>query len=229
MERLLVSVIVPVYNGERYLSAALESIFAQDYHPFEVIVVDDGSVDSTAAIAKSFKSVQYIYQTNQGIANAMNRGIDAAGGELIAFLDQDDLWTPNKLRLQVDYLVNHPEIQYAISLVKFFLEPGCSVPPGFKTELLEKEQVGRIPGALMARKSLLALIGQFNAEFTIASDADWFARAKDSNIPWAVIPEVLLHKRVHNTNVSSNARLNNKELLALLRKSIARQQKSTQE
>lgn len=228
MERLLVSVIVPVYNGDRYLAEALESIFAQDYHPFEVIVVDDGSVDSSAALAKSFKSVRYIYQTNQGIANAMNRGIDAAGGELIAFLDQDDLWAPNKLRLQVDCLVNRPEIQYAIALVKFFLEPGCSVPPGFKTELLEKEQVGRLTGALMARKSLLALIGQFNAEFTIASDVDWFARAKDSNIPGAVIPEVLLHKRVHNTNVSSNARLNNKELLGLLRKSIARQQKSSQ-
>jgi glycosyltransferase involved in cell wall biosynthesis len=108
VERLLVSVIVPVYNGERYLSAALESIFAQDYHPFEVIVVDDGSGDSSAAIAKSFKSVQYIYQTNQGIANAWNLGIDASKGELIAFLDCDDLWTPNKLRLQVDYLVNHP-------------------------------------------------------------------------------------------------------------------------
>jgi glycosyltransferase involved in cell wall biosynthesis len=229
VNNLLASVIVPVYNGERYLSAALESIFAQDYHPFEVIVVDDGSGDSSAAIAKSFKSVQYIYQNNQGIARAMNRGLDAAGGELIAFLDQDDLWAPSKLRLQVDCLVSQPEIQYAISLVKFFLEPGCSVPPGFKTELLDKEQVGRFTGTLVARKSLFGLIGQFNAEFTIASDVDWFARAKDSNIPGAVIPEVLLHKRVHSTNASSNARLNNQELLALLRKSIARQQKSSQE
>ena len=100
MDKPLVSVIVPVYNGEHYLSFAIHSILRQDYHPSEVIVVDDGSTDNSANIARSFKEVRYIHQSNQGVAMARNVGIAAARGEFIAFLDADDLWTPNKLSIQ---------------------------------------------------------------------------------------------------------------------------------
>src|ERR1700730_8226464 len=90
--RPLFSVIVPVYNGERFLTAALQSILNQDHKPLELIVIDDGSIDQTAKIANSFSPVRYFYQNNQGVANARNAGLAAARGEFIAFLDADDLW-----------------------------------------------------------------------------------------------------------------------------------------
>src|ERR1043165_3045241 len=123
----LVSVIIPVYNGARHLRAALESVFAQTYRSFEVIVVDDGSVDESAIIAQSFPEVRYIHQTNCGVAAARNHGIEAARGEFLAFLDQDDLWTPDKLRLQIEYLLSHPEIGYTLTRQKFFLDPGATL------------------------------------------------------------------------------------------------------
>ena len=223
MNNPFVSVIVVVANGEKYLASALKSIFTQNYHPLEVIVVDGQSVDKTADIAKSFPSVRYVYQHNRGLANARNLGIEKAQGELIAFLDHDDLWTPNKLRVQVDYLMQNPKIQYVNSLVKLFLEPGCSLRPGFPQELLDKEQVGRTPGTLIARSYLFNLIGNFNPKFDIGCDVDWFTRAKDHNIPMAIIPEVLLYKRIHNTNLSSNAKINKQELLTIIKQSLDRQ------
>jgi glycosyltransferase involved in cell wall biosynthesis len=94
----LVSVIIAVKNGECYLTAALHSIFQQSYSPFEILVIDDQSTDDTACVAKSFEKVQYIWHETQGVAATRNLGLQAAQGDLIAFLDHDDLWAPDKLR-----------------------------------------------------------------------------------------------------------------------------------
>jgi hypothetical protein len=129
---------------------------------------------------------------------------------------------PTKLSLQVNYLMDHPEIQYTIAMVKFFLEPGHNVPPGFKQELLRGRHVGKIMETLVARKSLFEVIGRFDDGMALAEDADWYARANDQKIPMAIIPEVLLHKRVHNANASSDAQTSNRELLKALKRSIER-------
>lgn len=218
----LVSTIIPVYDGERYLAEAIESILAQTYRPIEVIIADDGSTDSSAGIACSYKEVRYLFQTNQGHAAARNVGIRAARGELIAFLDADDLWTADKLSIQVGYLIDHPEIQYTIARVKFFLEPGCHIPSGFRKKLLRNDHVGRLIPTLVARRSLFDAFGKFNPNSTTAEDVDWFARANDSGIPMAIIPRVLLYKRVHDTNLSINAPTNNQDLLKVLKQSIHR-------
>src|SRR5512135_2005660 len=124
MYRPLVSIILPVYNGERYVSQAIESVLSQTYVPTELIVVDDGSIDNSASIARSYKEVHFIRQSNQGVAVARNSGIAAARGTIIAFIDQDDLWTPNKLDVQVHYLLKNPGVQYVNAWVKLFAEPG---------------------------------------------------------------------------------------------------------
>src|SRR5438045_4181238 len=90
----LVSVIMPVYNGAAYLAGALASISAQTYPRYELVVVNDGSTDDSAAIVQSFPNVRYVYQENQGIAAARNFGVSFSRGELVAFLDQDDYWAP---------------------------------------------------------------------------------------------------------------------------------------
>jgi glycosyltransferase involved in cell wall biosynthesis len=225
MNQPLVSVIIAVKNGERYLPHAMDSVRAQTYENYEVIVVDGQSTDNTERIARSYPRTRFLGQSGQGLAAAWNTGLAAAHGELIAFLDHDDYWPPHKLSLQVDYLTRHPEIQFVIGRVKFFLEPGYAVPGGFKRELFEGDHLGRIPGTLMARKPLFDEIGGFRTDLVIASDVEWFAQAKDHNVPMAIIPEVLLYKRVHETNLASDARIGNRELLAVLRESIKRQQR----
>jgi glycosyltransferase involved in cell wall biosynthesis len=220
----LVSIAIPVRNGERFLRQALDSVLDQTYRPIEVIVVDDGSTDSTPKIVKQYgPAVLYLSQNHQGLPAGRNRGIAAANGEYLAFLAHDDLFTPDKLEIQVGYLAAHPEVQYTVSHIRFFLEPGCGIPAGFRPELLEGDHIGRICEAMVARRSLFATVGVFRTDLKIADDVDWFARCKDQQVPMAVLPHVLLHKRVHDTNLSSNVQANNRELLTLLRDSIRRQ------
>src|SRR5262249_22633073 len=107
-----------------------------------------------------------------------------------------------------------------------FLEPGNAVPPGFKKELLEGEHVGKIMETLVARKTLFAAIGGFDGGMALAEDADWYARANDHKVSMAIIPHVLLHKRVHNGNASSDAQTSNRELLKAMKRSIERKKLS---
>jgi len=215
-ENPLVSVIIPVYNGGRFLRAALESVFAQTYREFEVIVVDDGSVDDSGVIAQSFPEVRYIHQTNQGVAAARNHAIEAARGEFIAFLDQDDLWTPEKLKLQIDYLLSHPEVGYTLTQQKYFLDPGATLPAWFRKELFDSVHTGWVLGTLVVRRSIFEQVGNFVTGYSAANDSDWFFRAKATAIPMAVMPELLLLKRIHEANDSARA----KDILAELRKVV---------
>jgi glycosyltransferase involved in cell wall biosynthesis len=219
----LVSVIIPVYNGARFLRAALESVFAQTYRPLEVVVVDDGSIDDSADIAQSFPDVRYMHQTNQGVAAARNHAIEAARGEFFAFLDQDDLWTPEKLKLQVDYLRNHPEVGYTLTQQQFFLEPGTSLPAWFRKDLLASVHTGWVLGTLLVRRNVFEQVGNFAAGYSAANDSDWFFRAKAAEIPMAVVPELLLLKRIHESNDSGRAKEILSELLKVVKVSLDRQ------
>jgi glycosyltransferase involved in cell wall biosynthesis len=224
-ERPLVSVIIPVYNGARFLRAALESVFAQTYRAIEVIVVDDGSVDDSAAIAQSFTEVHYIQQSNQGVAAARNNGIEAAHGEFYAFLDQDDLWTREKLERQVDYLRSHPAVGYTLAQQQFFLEPGTSLPAWFRKDLLASVHTGWVLGTLVVRRNVFEQVGNFAIGYSAANDSDWFFRAKAAAIPMAVVPELLLRKRIHEANDSGRAREILSELLKVVKTSLDRQRK----
>ena len=215
-EHPLVSVIIPVHNGARYLRAALESVFAQTYRPFEVIVVDDGSTDDSGIIAQSFPDVRYIHQANQGVAAARNHGIEASRGEFLAFLDQDDLWTPEKLKLQINYLLSHPDVGYTLTQQQFFLDPGATLPAWFRKELLTSVHTGWVLGTLVVRRTAFEQVGNFATGYSAASDGDWFFRAKAAGIPMEVVPELLLLKRIHGSNESAHA----KEILSELRKVV---------
>jgi glycosyltransferase involved in cell wall biosynthesis len=215
-EHPLVSVIIPVYNGARYLRAALESVFAQAYRAFEVIVVDDGSTDDSGAIAQSFADVRYLPQTNQGVAAARNHGIDAARGEFFAFLDQDDLWSPEKLQLQVEYLLSHPDVDYTLTQQKYFLDPGGSLPAWFRKDLFDSVHTGWVLGTLVVRRTAFEKVGKFATGYAAANDSDWFFRAKAADLLMSVLPELLLLKRIHEANESARA----KEVLSELRKVV---------
>lgn len=201
-----ISCIVPVYNGDRFLVEALDSIFAQSQLPFEIIVVDDGSTDSTPeAIARYGKRVRYQRQENAGPAAARNAGLTLAGGELIAFMDADDLWHPDKLALQLARLRDRPELQIVIAHVQNFWMP----------ELREEEErLGNhrlktpLPGyvfqAMLARRSVFESVGRLNPAFHLSEDSDWFRRALDCGTILEVLPKTLVYRRFHLANTSRN-------------------------
>jgi glycosyltransferase involved in cell wall biosynthesis len=221
----LVSVIIPVYNAERHLASTLESVLAQDYRPIEVLVIDDGSEDGSAEIARSFPEVRYFHQHNQGPGVARNAGLENARGELIAFLDADDLWIPSKLTIQVSYLLDHPETGLVFARQRIHLDPGVAKPSWLKDELLASDSVGYGVGTLVARKTVFDQVGGFDPEFVLAEDADWFLRAKDAGIPVGVVPDILLHQRIHGSNTRYRTAANQPLLLKAIRASIERQRK----
>lgn len=120
----LVSVVVPVFAGERFLGEALETIAAQSYSHLETIVVDDGSPDASAEIAASHPGVRLLCEPHRGVAAARNTGVQAARGELIAFLDQDDLWDASKISRQVALLAQRPDLAIALTHVEMVLLDG---------------------------------------------------------------------------------------------------------
>ena len=222
-KRPLVSVIVAVKNGERFLPQALADVRAQTYAEREVIVVDGRSTDRSAEIARSSPGVRCITQQGDGFADAWNIGIAASSGDLIAFLDSDDRWMPDKLAAQVEALERHPEVDYVITRVRFFLEPGVPPPPGFRASLLSGDHVANMPSALLARRRVFELLGDFPTHLSIANDVEWFARLKDSGLEREVVQNPLVMKRVHDANLSYfSGREFNSELLRVLRESLAR-------
>lgn len=220
MSDLSVSVIVPVYNGERFLADALESIFAQQLQPSEVIVVDDGSTDNTSRVARSFAGVKYIYQPNQGTGAACNTALSRAQWEVIAFLDSDDLWTPDKLRVQVGYLSSHPHAGYTLARMRNFLEPGVDKPQWLDERTLREDQVCYGPGTLVVRREVFDQIGAFDPRYRVTSDFEWLARARVAGVPMAVLPETLLYRRIHHSNQCYNVEAIRKERFAMLQASI---------
>jgi glycosyltransferase involved in cell wall biosynthesis len=224
-ENPLVSVVIPVHNGGHYLRAALESVFAQTYRAFEVIVVDDGSADDSGVIAQSFPEVRYIHQANQGVAAARNNGLAVARGEYFAFLDQDDLWMPDKLKLQIEYLLSHPEVGYTLTQQQYFLDPGGTLPPWFRKELFDSIHTGWVLGTLVIRRTIFEQVGNFATGYSAANDSDWFFRAKAAQIPMAVMPELLLRKRIHDANDSARAKEILSELLKVVKTSLDRQRR----
>jgi glycosyltransferase involved in cell wall biosynthesis len=198
----LVTVIVASYNGERFLRETLESLFAQDFASFEVVFVDDGSGDRTAEIANSFP-LRYIHQPNKGLPAARNTGLAEAKGDLIAFLDDDDLLPPNKLRIQSSYLLDHPTTGCVLGRQEWIFEEGIDVP------VLKRDPIYGEPGGIqlvtaMIRRRVLEEVGGFDPSYRYAEDRDLFIRLREHGVEIAVLPEVVLHKRLHGANMTMN-------------------------
>lgn len=218
----LVSVIVPVYNGEKYLDATLKSILNQDYQPLEIIVVNDGSSDNSGQIAQSYPSIRYLYQLNQGQGAAMNAGLDIATGSLITFLDADDLWVPHNLTQQVNYLLEHPDVDMVLAGIKNFADEDARIPHRNTEDLARDETVTIILGALLAHRRVFKQIGQFDNDYKNAKDFDWFFRAREANINMQITPDVILLRRLHENNRSYATRQRKTDLLRAVKSSIAR-------
>lgn len=180
----LVSVVIPVYNGDRFLTEALESVLAQDYPHVEIIVVDDGSTDNTAAVIRQYQpAIQAIFQRNAGVAIARNRGIEAAQGAWIAFLDADDVFLPGKLTAQITLAEALPHLGIVHSgwrRISHQGEPLMDVELWRQVPTLNLESWLRwkpvLPSAMIIQKEWLTRAGGFDPRFPPAEDTELMLR-----------------------------------------------------
>lgn len=197
----LVSVIIPTYNRGWILPEAIDSVLVQEFTNFELIVVDDGSTDNTASILDRYgKDIHVIRQTNQGVSAARNSGIRHAKGELISFLDSDDLWLPRKLLRQTAFFEAAPHVLIC-QTEEIWVRNGCRVNPKNRHQKPSGDIFSRSlhlclvsPSAVMMRRTLFDDIGLFDEQYPACEDYDLWLRIS-SRHPVSLIDEPLIIKR----------------------------------
>ena len=200
----LISCIVPVFNGARYIKQALESIWEQTYQPLEIIVVDDGSTDDTKHIVQAIdRPVRYVSQNRMGPAAARNRGIAMSQGEFLAFLDSDDLWHSGKLSKQFAKFSSNPEIDACVTFVNHFVEIDSRRK---EIRYQGKQRLYDVPGyitqTLLAKRTTFEKVGNFDQTLNYGDANEWFLRVADSGLRVELLPEVLVYRRLHGENHS---------------------------
>ena len=218
----LVSVIIPTYNRAWTLKKAIDSVLKQDYKNFELIIVDDGSTDETEALVKKYeKPVRYIQQPNMGVSAARNKGISASSGTLIAFLDSDDYWYPEKLSVQVEFFNKNPDALIC-QTEEIWIRHGKRVNPKKK----HKKPSGMIfmpslslclisPSAVMMRKVLLAKVDAFDESLPACEDYDLWLRVS-CRYPVHLIDKPLVVKTGgHDDQLSNSVGLDKYRIYAL--------------
>ncbi len=203
----VITCIVPVYNGERYLAETLNSILAQTHQPLQVIVVDDGSTDGSATVAAGFGSrVRYCWQENAGEAAARNRGLGMAQTEFVAFIDADDLWHPEKLTRQIARFQEKPEIDLCFTCFENFWIPELAAEEQrYRGFPLSQPQSAWSTSTVLARRSIFARFGNFVDDGSLTAGSEsmiWFLRAQEQGALIKVLPEVLMYRRMHPANCS---------------------------
>ncbi len=213
-----VSVLIPSWNREEYLGEAIESVLAQTYRDFEIVVVDDGSTDGTAELVGRYGGVRYIWQPHSGISAARNRALEEARSELIAWLDSDDLYAPTKLEKQVAYLDAHPECQIVFCLPVGFsgIEYSNMTPSQQRLMDAYGAEYKRCLPAACIRETLFAQQGHFLPGYRRGEDTEWIARICAGGIDAGhCLTERLYFTRIHDGQVSYQEDALPKERLAM--------------
>ena len=230
-----ISVVIPAYNAAPYIGSAIDSVVGQTYKDLEIIVVDDGSVDNTAGVLQTYGSkIRYVHQENQGVSAARNYGIRIARGELIAFLDADDLWFPEKLELQTEFLSAHEEAALVFGDLELVAE-GQVVEPSYlalkkntwwskQDGVLVKDAFARLleenvvsTSTTLVSSRALRQVGLFDEDLPTAEDLDLWLRIAAS-FPIGCVPRVMCSKHVLRSSLSSDYSRTAKDFLAVLNK-----------
>lgn len=221
-EAPLVSVVIPAYNAEVFIKQALDSVLAQSHPLMEIIVVDDGSRDDTASVVAGFGSkVQLVRQENAGPAAARNRGLAAATGEFVAFLDADDLWPRSKLCAALMAFRDWPECDVILGHSQLF-EAGSD-----ETDLqFIAGPLDTFPWSISAalfRRSIFDRVGEFDVNLRFGEDTDWFERAKDLQTEIRRISDIGLLVRRHSENSTRDKRVQDIYPVRLVHKRLMKQ------
>lgn len=227
-----VSAIIPVFNGERYLREAMDSALSQDYTDLEVIVIDDGSTDGTAQVVSSCLAgaghrLRYHYQPNAGLSAAQNAGVREASGDYIAFLDCDDIWTPGKIRRQMDAFAHEPGLDMVFGLVEQFISPELARMEAGETGREADIMPGYSTGTLLARRDVFERAGLFSSEFRLGEFLDWYARATDAGLRSTMLNTIFLRRRIHKNNMGVRDRDKRADYLRVFKASLDRRRQAS--
>jgi glycosyltransferase involved in cell wall biosynthesis len=224
---LAVSVVVPVFNGARFLPEAVACIRAQTLKPSEVIVVDDGSSDATPEVARTLgPGIIYLRQENLGCAAARNRGLGEARSDAVAILDVDDLWPADNLEILARCIGSDADL--AIGYTRLVTLSGAQ-PTGFRfgPDASPDRFFALLTGAALFRRTAFEKVGRFNESVTYVDDLDWFLRARESSVVrMAVSEHVSLVKREHDANMTRHKSVASMGLASALRESLERRRRS---
>lgn len=198
MSRPLVTAFMPVFNAEEFLVPALESLLAQDYEPYEIVVCDDGSTDRTAEILASFPTIRTVQQVHRGRAAACNAAVASSRGELLTSFDGDDLWPSNRLTLQATYLVEHPDVGCVLGRQEWM-----NPPPWLGRDPVYGDLDGVPIGSAMFRRDIFETIGGFDETFRYSEDMDLLVRVREHGIGIAILPEIVLYRRFHGDQMTA--------------------------
>ena len=217
-----VSVIITVYNGERYIRETIQSILDQKYSNLEIILIDDGSTDNTADIIDQLPAkINYEFQENKGIAEGWNKGIHKSTGTYISFLDADDLWSKSKTHKQVRLLETKPDMDIMFGHAKeFYSEDVHRVSADLKPI------PGYSAGTMMIKKERFLNVGLFNTKWIKGIFADWYLRATEAGLTVYMDEEIFLYRRIHDKNHGILKRDKYVDYLKMLKESLDRKRKS---
>lgn len=217
-----ISVVMPVFNGARFIAEAIGSILAQAERPLEILVVDDGSTDDSAEIAESFgRPVRVVRQANAGPPAAQNRGLAAASGEYITFLDADDLYSPDKFSLQAGRLDRHPTVDIVIGQLSYLRQDGSDErQPRFVEH--HDDHLSLSFGASMFRRRVFDRVGMMDEAMRYCHDWDWFMRVREARVPLLLHRHVVLRQRLHEGNITRQRDAGDRFTLEMMRRSLAR-------
>lgn len=206
MSTPLISCVVPVYNAERFIAEALDSIWQQTYRPLEVIVVNDGSSDGTEAVLDQFHDrIVRVSRANGGPAAARNTGLALARGEFIAFLDADDLWHPEKLQRQMVRFDARPELGLSLTFKRQFWEPEMQDEEArlrAEGHPIVADHPGFVCQTMLMRRATFDRVGSFNERLRTGEDTEWLSRASACGVVREVLKDVLVFRRMHQNNLS---------------------------
>ncbi len=219
-ESPLISIIVPVYNGEKFIAGAVKNILHQGYPAIEIIIVDDGSSDNTRKIVEDLSiDVRYFHQPNDGPSSARNRGIRDVSGKYVAFLDVDDLWPENNLKLLVAELEANPSVDVVRGYAQLFKNDNND---GMEYLGNPKEAFPDYIGAALYRKQAFTKVGLFDSFLKFGEDSDWFNRAREKNLNIKRLDDTTLLVRRHEGNITAGKSLKELNILKVFKKSLDR-------
>jgi len=219
----LVSVIIPVFNCQQYVAEAIESILAQTYENREIIVVDDGSTDGTAqAVAPYLPHIRYVLKENGGVASALNAGVEQSKGSILAFLDADDTWIPQKLDIQFDALQKDASLEAVFGHVRQFKSPELDEASRQKIEIPQEVLPGRFKGTFFIKRESFFRVGLFNEDWAIGDFIDWYARAMENDLKSIMLPDILMMRRLHKSNIGRKTQHQRPEFARILKASLDR-------
>ena len=220
--RPIASVVIPVYNVERYLAEAIESVFAQTRATLEIVVVDDGSTDGSRAVAEGYaRRVRVVSQAHKGIGAARNRGLEEVRGEYVAFLDADDVWEPRKIELQLAAIESDPLLDIVFGHLENFVSPEV-VETGADALRHEGPMPASVASAALVSRSAFERVGVFPTDRAVGEFLDWHLRAREAGLRELMLPDVVARRRVHRDNSTFRLRDRRGEYASILKASLDR-------